>query len=153
MDPFVIAVSRDDPKNTLWAWPAAGSTLDRSLYEAVVDIAVVPVSGCGTEGYVYVAGCIVGPGAMTRTCLQPYLDSDKRAFVARLDLSTGAEDVVLAYQPQDTMTGLFLPTAIDADVDGAWIAFNLQGNADVPGIGVIAGGQGTVEGKLIRFSP
>jgi hypothetical protein len=153
MDPFVIAVSRDDPKVTLWAWPAAGSALDRGLYEAVVDMAVVATPGCGTEGAVYVAGCIVGPGAATRTCLRPYLDADKRAFVARLDLSTGAEDFLQVYEPQDTMTGLLVPTAIDADATGAWVAFNLQGNADVPGLGVVAGGQGTVQGKLIRFSP
>lgn len=153
IDPFVVAVSRDDPKNTVWAWPTTSSTLDRSLYEAVVDIAVVAAPDCGTEGSVYVAGCIVGPGATTRSCLRPYLDSDKRAFLVKLDLSSGAEISADVYEPQDTMTGLFLPTAIDADAFGLWVAFNLQGNADIPGLGVIAGGQGRVEGKLIRFSP
>ncbi|NUO49080.1 MAG: hypothetical protein HOV80_09515, partial [Polyangiaceae bacterium] len=146
-------ITRDDPKNTLWGWPRDASLLDRSLYEAVVDIAVVASPGCAAEGSVYVAGCIVGPGATTRTCLRPYLDADKRSFLVKLELSTGAEQWVQVYEPQDTMTGLFLPTAIDADPTGLWVAFNLQGNADVPGIGVIAGGQGTVEGKLIRFSP
>ncbi len=153
IDPFVIAVSADDPTTTVWAWPGASSALDRSRYEAVLDVAVVTPGSCGAEGVVYVAGCTAGNGAGTRTCLRPYGDADKGGFLVKLDLATGAEISVQTFAADNPTNGLFLPTAMDADPTGVWVAFSLQGNATVPPLGAISGKPDKVEGKLIRFSP
>lgn len=153
-DPFVIAVSRDDPGTTLWSWPSPGSKLDRNKYEAVFDLAVVDPAGCGSSGVVYVVGCSIGANATVKSCQRAYGDVDKGSFLVKLDLATGEELAVSSFGPTNPASEMFLPTALAADTTGIYVAFNLLGSAEVPGLDApLTGAAPNVEGKLIRFAP
>jgi hypothetical protein len=153
VDPFVMAVTREAGSSVVWAWPTADSELPRELYEDVLDIAIVSESSCGSQGAVYVAGCISAAGTAIKSCKKAYEEVGKQGFLAKLDLATGEEKWVRVFTPDNLATDLFMPTAIDADASGLYAAFNLQGTATLPEIAQIQGGVGTVASKVMRFTP
>lgn len=129
VDAFVMAV---DPgtRDVLWTYPdgVAEPGYEKQYFNTVVGLAALGTKDCGA---VYVLGCTVEGSGTAANCDVP--GPKKRAFLAKLDMATGAEIAIENATLANPGFELFVPTAIAADDERVWMAASVGGTATFAG--------------------